>query len=237
MIFRRKSSCGYWKLLLVRDHATTWFSGEDTSETRRVVRAAYTPRQVSRLIHQYITENIKIYIPENSDIVIFARIYTGRLEIHHFRFVPLELQNAMAMERAVYIASLERYCNFLEESGHTELLTIFLGLEMKSIAVKSAEHIFRQPEKEGSTPKGEVLYMSVVDLSDIDESFRYYGGICAEHIVTHGNLRAEYLYRIRSAFPRNGSPVVWYYVLGIDVRYEQPYRRSRLLPLRFHREQ
>lgn len=57
------------------------------------------------------------------------------------------------------------------------------GIEMKNVRIKSAKHIFEQCKKSKSIPKEALFDQNVVDLSDIEDISRYYGGFILSRLL------------------------------------------------------
>lgn len=81
----------------------------------------------------------------------------------------------MAAFGTVHRTSLEINAELLVLNGHTVRVFIIDGVIMKAKRVKAEKHIFEQC-KEGNTISFDASFnQDVVDISNIDESGRYYG--------------------------------------------------------------
>lgn len=142
-----------------------------------MVRAAYNPKQVARILFGFVTENPTIYRREIENIVIFRGMYTFRPDSYHLRDFSAELLNHMAQDRELDMAALDGYFELLKQQGHHAEVFEISGGDMKQTSIRDAEHIFKQMKKEGFFRDDENLDMAVVDLSDILDEGLNYGGL------------------------------------------------------------
>lgn len=124
------------------------------------------------------------------------QIYKRQPPTRHYRSIKREILRYMCASRAVQMAAMEDHLELLRKCGHYAELVIVSGIEMKLIRIKAAKHIFEQCKKSGTLPKDAKFVDSVVDLSDIEDNNRYYGGFIfipsiASHFCIHGRMTSS----------------------------------------------
>ncbi|CAN8075950.1 unnamed protein product [Agarophyton chilense] len=82
----------------------------------------------------------------------------------------------MTATRAVDMAALEGFTQLLRDCEHTVKVFIISRIEMKRQRLKAAEYIFKQFQKTKKIDKDAVFDRDVVEISDIKDNERYYGG-------------------------------------------------------------
>ena len=138
---------------------------------------AYTPLQVARPIQSEATSNPNISAKTIAALVRAMQIYKRQPPDSHYLSVRVELLRHMDASQAVDMASMEGYAELLRNCGPTVRIFIVDGSEMKQQRIRSAKHIFHQCKKAKNMPEDAKFNEEVIDMSDIAEDGRSYGGL------------------------------------------------------------
>lgn len=178
ILFNWQPRSGLWKLNKLTDHSNDCCSGGYGSQMKRKFCApAYTPLQVARCILTEASDNPNITARHIRALVQSKEIYRRSPPDSHYRSVRMEIIRHMNASRDVDMASLEGYAELLRRCGHFVRLFVIDGVEMKTQRLKAAQHIFHLCKKGKSIPPDATFNASMVDMSDIDDTGRYYGGM------------------------------------------------------------
>ena len=138
---------------------------------------AYTPFQIARAIQSEATSNPNILAKTIAALERAKKIYKRQPPDSHYRSVRVELLRHMDASRAVDMASMEGYAELLRNCGQTVRIFIVDGSEMKQQRIRSAKHIFQQCKNAKNIQEDAKFNEEVIDMSDIAEDGRYYGGL------------------------------------------------------------
>lgn len=106
--FNRKPSSGSWRLVSFVAHLTSCFIRSETEEFV-ITSAAYTPRQVARLVCAHIHEHPKLSTADFATIVKYTVIYTRNPTHRNYRAILAHIREKMAQTRDVDMDALENY--------------------------------------------------------------------------------------------------------------------------------
>lgn len=181
-VFDWQPRTGLWKLNKFIEHSDGCGgqrvgTDEDTSFEKKYCTPAYTPLQVSRAVLGEASSDPNITAAKIGCLVRAKQIYKRQPPDSHYRSVRLDILRHMTASRAVDMAALEGYAELLRSCGHTVRIFIIDGVEMKAQRVKAAQHIFKQCKKGKSIPADAVFSEDALDMSDISDTGKYYGGL------------------------------------------------------------
>lgn len=144
---------------------------------KKSLLTAYTPLQVARVIMSETKSNPNISARTIWSIVMAKQIYKRQPPDSHYRSVRIEFLRHMNASRAVDMDILEGYAELLRKCGHNVRIFIIYGLQMKQQRIKSEKYIFDQCKKSNNIPTDAAFDKDVIDMSDITDNGRYYGGL------------------------------------------------------------
>ncbi|PXF39881.1 hypothetical protein BWQ96_10412 [Gracilariopsis chorda] len=75
------------------------------------------------------------------------------------------------------MAAIQGYADLLRKYGHTVRIFMMDGMEMKEQRYKAAVRIFMQCKKSKKNAEDAIFDKDNIDVSDISDAGRYYGGI------------------------------------------------------------
>lgn len=186
MRFNRQPRSGMWKLNEAVIHRDECIGNIENGSGAQYCAAAYTAKQMCRLLQCQLRTNPNISTREIATIIKAKQIYRRQPSQRHYRAVRAELMAHMTKSRAVQMAAMGGYMRLLRDLGHTAHLLEMTGVEMKAVRVKSAKFIFEQSKKAGLLPEHAKFDADCVVLDDISDASMYYAGfVFVPNIARH----------------------------------------------------
>ena len=181
LAFKLQPSSGLCKLKSYTEHNNECLGQSipslncDTSASK-LCSPSYTVRQVARAIISEATETETLNSKTIRALVRAKEIYKREPPVSHYRAIRREIPRILSAGRAVQMAAMEGYMKLLEGCGHVCTLDVISGVEMKSVRVKAAKHIFQQCKKGKTIPADAVFNEESVNVDDIKDNELYYAG-------------------------------------------------------------
>lgn len=171
------------------------------------------------MFYYELNRNPTILVNDLSKIIIAKGIYTRQPALRHFRAVKAELMDHLAKNSSMQMAAMESCANLLRILDQKVSVTVISGKQLKEARLKAAQLILNQSKKAGFLPRDERFHPNTVDLFDIPDIGRYYGGFLfipnvADHLVRTArktiSADAEHYQRIGPQSYRNTFEVILY---------------------------
>lgn len=184
MVFDWQPRSGLWKLNKFVEHTNECGGQACTNDglaqgagPARACSPAYLPCQIARaVLAEEGTPDPNITSKHIARIINAKGVYSRKPSMAHYRSVRREVLRHMAASRAVDMASMQGYIDLLVSCGHRATLIVMTGVQMKATRLKAAKYIFDQKKKILAIPKEATFNEEAVDMSDIEDCGRYYGG-------------------------------------------------------------